>query len=296
MMDTITGMRTFCAVANATSFVKAAKQLGISPALTSKYVGQLEERLGVRLLNRTTRSLALTENGRAYLSRAERLVLEFDELETTVTDCESSPRGKIILTAPKTFGETKLTQAIAPFLKQYQDIEVDLRLTDRYVDIIDEGFDLAIRVGSLKDSSLIARKLTPIKIFVCATPQYLKEHGVPKTPRDLENHWCIGDSNMESAYSWPFIIDGEKIMIKTNGRFSANSVSATRAMALADLGIVTCPDHVVEADVKAGRLVLLLEDYTAFDLGLYALYPHNRHLPVKVRVFIDFLAQWFAKK
>jgi len=295
-MDTITGMRTFCAVANEASFVKAAKQLNISPALTSKYVGQLEARLGMQLLNRTTRSLSLTENGRAYLKRAARLVAEFDELESTVQECQNSPRGEIVVTAPKTFGETELTKAAAQFLKQYADISVDLRLTDRFVDLVDEGFDLAIRVGSLKDSSLKARKLAPAKILLCASPAYLAQFGMPKHPSDLENHSCIDDTNFEGGHWWPFIVDGEKITIKAKGRFRANSANATRSMALDDLGIVMCPDHVVEEDIKAGRLVLVLQEFNAFDLGIYALYPNNQHMPSKVRVFIDFLVAWFASK
>ncbi len=295
-MDTITGMRTFCAVANEASFVKAAKQLDISPALTSKYVGQLEERLGVQLLNRTTRSLSLTENGRGYLKRAERLILEFDELETTVQECQNSPRGEIVVTAPKTFGETELTLAVGEFLKQYPEISLDLRLTDRFVDLVDEGFDLAIRVGSLKDSSLIARKLSPVKIYLCASPRYLEQHGTPKHPSDLEHHSCLDDTNFEGGKWWPFMVDGERITVKASGQFRANSANATRAMALNDLGIVMCPDHVVADDIAKGELVLLLQEYNAFDLGLYALYPHNRHLAVKVRVFVDFLATWFAQK
>lgn len=295
-MDTITGMRTFCAVANAASFVKAAKMLGISPALTSKYVGQLEERLGVQLLNRTTRSLSLTESGRAYLTSAERLVSEFDEIEATVQECQNSPRGEIIVSAPKAFGESQLIKAVAEFLKTYPDIAIDLRLTDRFVDIVDEGIDVAVRVGSLKDSSLIARKLSSVKIFLSATPQYLEQNGTPLEPSDLEQHSCIDDANFQGGQMWPFVVNGEKITVKAKGRFRANSAKAAREIALSDLGIVMCPDHIVEADIAAGRLIMLLQDYNAFDLGLYAVYPHNRHLAVKVRVFVDFLAKWFAKK
>ena len=295
-MDTITGMRTFCAVANEASFVKAAKVLGISPALTSKYVGQLEQRLGVQLLNRTTRSLSLTESGRTYLTSAERLVSEFDEIEATVQECQNSPRGEIIVSAPKAFGESQLTKAVAEFLKIYPDISVDLRLTDRFVDIVDEGIDLAVRVGSLKDSSLIARKLTSVKIYLSATPRYLKQFGTPLEPSDLEQHSCIDDANFHGGQLWPFIVNGEKITIKAKGRFRSNSAKAAREIALSDLGIVMCPDHIVEDDIKAGRLVLLLKQYNAFDLGLYAVYPHKRHLALKVRVFVDFLAQWFVQK
>lgn len=294
-MDTITGMRTFCAVAKEGSFVKAARQLGFSPALTSKYVGQLEERLGVRLLNRTTRSLALTENGRAYLAQASHMIADFDALEASMQASQNAPSGKIVMTAPRILGRGMLGEGLAQFLKRYGDISLELRLSERLVDVVEEGFDLAIRAGALKDSSLIARKLAPMKVILSASPQYLKENGIPQNPSALESHSCIVDSNFEGGRAWSFLVDGERMTVMVPSRLQANSAQTCRLMALNHLGIIMSPDRVVNEDIAAGRLVRLLEDYNAFDLGIYVLYPHNRHLPVKVRVLIDFLKDWFAK-
>jgi DNA-binding transcriptional LysR family regulator len=293
-MDTITGMRTFCAVASEESFVNAAKRLGISAALTSKYVGQLEERLGVRLLNRTTRSLAMTETGRAYYKRCLQVIEDFDELEATVQDFRVSPKGHLLISAPRLLGETRLTGAVSEFLERFTDITVEMRLSDRFVNIVEEGFDLAIRAGSLKDSSLIARKLAPAQIIFCASPGYLERHGTPTHPDDLANHNCIVDGNFEERAMWPFIVDGKKTSVAVRGRFSANSANATRQMALKHFGIMVCPDHVVARDIASGTLIPLLEEFSAFDRGIYALYPHNRHLAAKVRVFVDFLVTYFA--
>ena len=293
-MDTITGMRTFCAVATEESFVRAAERLGISPALTSKYVGQLEERLGIRLLNRTTRSLALTENGEAYFRRCLDLIEDFDELEASVRDSQFNPKGRLLVAAPIIFGGTYLSDAIAIFLEQYPDISIEIRLSDNFVNIIEEGFDLAIRLGALKDSTLIAKKLASTGIFLCATPQYLAQYPAPVHPDELVNHNCIVDTNFDSGNQWPFVVNGERITVKVGGRLKVNSATATRALLLKHLGIAFCPGHVIAKDISAGRLVCLLSDFNAFNPGLYAVYPHNRHLATKVRVFVDFLADYFA--
>ena len=299
-MDTITGMRTFCAVASEESFVRAAERLGISAALTSKYVGQLEERLGVRLLNRTTRSLSLTENGASYFKRCLLLLEEFDELEAGVSDLQRKPTGGLLVSAPITFGEAFLSEALVVFLDKYPDISVDLRLSNRFVNIIEEGFDIAIRMGALKDSGLIAKKLASTEIVLCATPHYLAQNTALVHPNDLNDHSCIVDTNFVGSNHWPFIVDGKKIIVKVNGRAKANSATVTRTLLLKDLGIALCPGHVVADDIAAGRLVRLLDDYNSFkpgspdNLGLYAVFPHSRHLATKVRVFVDFLSQYFS--
>jgi len=294
-MDTITGMRTFCAVATEESFVRAAERLGISPALTSKYVGQLEERLGVRLLNRTTRSLALTENGKAYFKRCLDLIENFDELEASIEDNQLTPRGHLLVTAPTTFGETHLSDAVATFLEKYPDIIIDMRLSDNFVNIVEEGFDLAIRVGELKDSTLIAKKLAPSSSFLCATPEYLEKNPTPVHPDDLAGHNCIIDTNFKGGNQWSFMVDGNKIIVRVDGRLKVNSATATRSMLLKHLGVGYCPGYVVAKDLSAGRLVPLLEDNIAFDSGLYVVYPHSRYLAAKVRVFVDFLTNYFSK-
>ncbi len=294
-MDTIEGMRTFAAVVTSRSFTAAARHLGTSTKLTSKYVQQLEERLGVQLLNRTTRSLALTEIGRAYFERCVDLLEDFDELEAAMQDRQSTPRGQLRISAPTTFGETHLTRAIAVFLSDQPDISIDLRLSNRFVNIVDEGFDLAIRISDLDDSSLTVRKLAPASITLCASPDYLAQHQTPKTPDDLKDHNCIIDSNYKKGPHWPLLYNGKIKTFNIHGRFHVNGATAAREMAVAGQGIALCPSYLIDKYLASGELVALLQDYNAFELGLYALFPPNRHLAKKVRVFVDHLVEYFAQ-
>ena len=290
-MDTLTGMRTYTAVVITGSFTAAAEQLGISKALTSKYVGQLEEHLGVRLLNRTTRQLNMTEAGQAYYQRCRQLLDDIDELEAAVRDQQAAPQGRLTIAASTTFGEVHLTRAVAEYLKEQPGVSVNLVLADRYVNIVDEGFDLAIRIGKLADSSLIARRLAPARVVACAAPEYLKRAGIPKHPRDLQSHSCVLDTNFRTVENWPFQEKGQPVHVKVNGRFRANNALAVREMVLAAQGIALCPSYVVDDDLQTSRLHVVLEDYEVFDYGIYAVYPHNRHLAAKVRSFVDFLAR-----
>jgi len=295
-MDTIDGMRTFVTVVSTGSFTAAAQHLDMSTALVSKYVGQLEERLGARLLNRTTRSLVLTEIGQAYLERCTRVIDDFDELEAAIHNKHSNPGGNLIISAPVTFGERHMTVALARFLEQYPDIIVDLRLTDRFVGLVDEAVDLAIRIAELTDSSMIARRLAPARVVACAAPSYLENHGVPGQPGDLVNHTCIVDNNFRSPNEWPFMVDGKRITVKVSGRFSVNSAQSSRAMVLAGAGIGLIPTYAIGEDIKKGRAIILLEPFEALDLGIYAVYLHHRHLAAKVRAFIDFMVDEFGSQ
>ncbi len=294
-MDTITGMRTFCAVANEHSFINAAKQLGISPALTSKYIAQLEERLGVRLLNRTTRSLSLTQTGRDYFARSQILLREFDALEDSVQESRASPKGHLLISAPRILAENYLVNVVADFLELYPDITIELKLSDRFVNIVEEGFDLAIRAGALKDSSLIARKLASSHIVYCATPEYLQKYGTPQHPDELTKHSCIVDSNFEGRTLWPFMENGEKISVAVQGSIIVNSAIACRKLALRGFGIMQTPHYMVAKEIAANRLVPILQNFDIFNSGLYVVYPHSKHLPAKTRAFVDFLAGHFAK-
>ncbi len=295
-MDTITGMRTFCAVAEARSFNKAALSLGMSAALTSKYIAQLEARLGVRLLNRTTRSLALTQTGSEYLSRCKTLLSEFDAMEDSIQDANAAPKGHLLISAPRILGETYLMDLVADFLALHPEITIEVKLSDRFVNIIEEGFDLVIRGGALKDSSLIARKLAPSDIVHCATPAYLAAHGTPKHPYDLTEHRCIVDSNFESQSHWAFVEHGERISVAVSGPIIVNSAFACRKLALRDLGIMHTPSQMVAKDISDGRLVHILQEFDLSNTALYVVYPHNRHLSAKTRAFVDFLVGYFAKK
>lgn len=294
-MDVIDGMRCFATVVGSKSFTGAAGQLGLSTNLVSKYVRQLEERLGVRLLNRTTRSLSLTEAGQAYYERCVILLEDFDQLESAVQDRHESVKGKLLVSAPNSLGVQALMGGVSEFLNQQTDISIELRLTDRFVNIIDEGFDLAIRIGELPDSSLIARRLGPVPSFICASPDYLERNGVPEHPKDLENHICLIDTNFQGGSQWPFEHGNKRIHVNVKGRIRVNSVVAIREAALKGNGIGWCPGFEVARDIEDGRLISLLEDHVLQKLAIYAVYPHNRHLAAKIRAFVDFLVGYFNK-
>lgn len=292
-MDILTGMRTYAAVVSSGSFTGAAERLGISRALTSKYVGQLEDHLGVRLLNRTTRQLNMTEVGQAYFERCRQLVDEIDELESAVSDQQSAPRGRLLIAAPTTFGEMFLAQAVARYLDEYPDVSIEMVLADRFVNLVDEGFDLAVRIGNLKDSSLIARRLASCRIVVCASPEYLQRAGTPAHPNDLEEHCCIYDTNQGSGNSWPFKDVDHRFSVNVKGNLRVNGAVAVREAMLAGQGIGYNPAYAIGDELRTGRLNILLENYESDELGIFAVYPHNRHLAAKVRSFIDFLITHF---
>ncbi|MBB3064354.1 LysR family transcriptional regulator [Limibacillus halophilus] len=293
-MDTIDGMRTFVTVVKEGSFTAAAGRRRMSTALVSKYVGQLEDHLGVRLLNRTTRSLTLTEIGAAYFERCQQILDDLDELESSVQDRHASPRGTLIISAPVTFGELYLTDVVARFLAAHPDVRIDLNLTDRFVNLVDEGVDVAIRIAELEDSPLIARRLAPARIVVCASPVYLKRRGALRYLNDLEKHDCIVDRNFRSGSLWQFKEDGKQKSIQVDGRFTVNNAASVRRMLLADMGVGLIPTFAVGPDIRQGRLKILLDAYEGSNLGVYAVYAHNRHLAGKVRAFVDFAVKCFG--
>ncbi len=293
-MDSITGMRTFITVVRAGSFTAAAQRLNMSTALVSKYVGKLETRLGARLLNRTTRSLTLTEIGTVYYERGQQLIDDFDELEAAVQNRSADAKGKLVISAPITFGDMYLTTAIADFLDQHPALTVDLRLTDRFVSLIDEGIDVAIRIAELEDSALIARRIASTRIVACAAPSYLARHGVPDHPSDLARYHCIIDSNFRNGHLWPFTLEGQRKSIRVDGRFIVNSASAVRQILLRGAGIALTPTYAIGEDIARGDLVVVLEEFEALALGIYAIYLHQRHLAAKVRVFVDAMIERFS--
>jgi DNA-binding transcriptional LysR family regulator len=293
-MDTIEGMRTFVAVARAGSFTAAGERLGRSTALVSKYVGQLEERLQLRLLERTTRSLRLTEIGSTYLERAEALLEQFDELETALGESHSAPSGKLRVSASLTFGEFYIASMVSKFVCRFPEVSVDLGLTDRFVNLVDEGVDVAIRISEMPDSSMIARRLCPSRIVCCAAPSYLERRGHPEVPKDLRTHDCIIDRNLRNANSWPFVVEGKRVSVKTSGRVSVNGAGAARAVAVEGAGIGLIPSFAIGDDLRAGRLVPLLTEHDALSMSVYAIYPHRQHLAAKTRAFVDFLADSFG--
>lgn len=293
-MDTIEGMRTFVAVASQGSFTGGAKRLAISTKLASKYIRQLEERMGVQLFNRTTRSVSLTETGTAYFARCVPLLEQLDELESLVQERQAELAGLIRITAPTGFGSTHLTKALLPFQASHPNITLDLHLADHYVPMIDEGIDLAIRFGRLQDSSLMARKLMDMRIVFCASPQYLAEHGTPKTPADLSSHRCLLRSSRKDPNSWRFKLDGKIETIRVQGPFTSNAPLAVARMAVGGLGIGTLPLYTAEPFLENGTLKLLFEEQEADVTGLYAVYPPSRHLTSRVRALIDHLVTAFS--
>ncbi len=293
-MDLFDGMRTFAAVVEAKSFTAAAERLGMSKKLASKYVAELEARLGVQLLRRTTRSLSLTNAGSRYYPRCATLLEEMDALGAEIREGETGLTGLLRVSAPVTFGELYVQDALADFRGAHPDLVIDLRLNDRFVDLASEGFDLAIRIGVLEDSALIARRLGAAEIVAVASPAYLGHAGTPESPGDLLRHSCLRDSNFRAGQAWPFQIGGRMQRIAVTGGYLVNSATAVRRLALRGEGVALCPDYAVAADIAAGRLARILEDFPSVRLGIHAVFPDARRLPARTRAALDFLSNAFA--
>lgn len=291
-MDKLTSMKVFACVAKSGSFAAAAKMLGISRAMATKHVMHLENLLGVRLLNRTTRCIGLTEAGAVYLERCLQILEDIEETELAVCQLHAEPQGVLRVSAPPFFGTYHLAPAIADYHKRYPKVKVDLVIHSGPVDVIAEGLDLAIRLGELPDSSLIARKITSSPRVVCAAPSYLEEHGVPKAPEDLKHHNCLINLGSEPHDQWKFISStGEKITVKVSGMMQANTADPLRLAAIHGMGLVVLPTYMAGQDLKKGRLKAVLEAYELPPMDIYAVYPHRRFLSAKVRTFLDFLTE-----
>lgn len=285
-MDRLSAERMFVKVVETGSFSAAAARLGTSSGQASKLVARLEAALGVKLLNRTTRALALTEAGQAYAERLRRLIEAFDDLDTEVRNAAVSPRGLIRLTAPLSFGTLRLAPVLAGFARIYPEIGLDVQFTDRIVNLVDEGFDAAIRVGTVRDETLVGRKLATARMLALAAPAYLAARGTPERPGDLSAHDCLIDTNFRDPHSWPFA--GEEIA-RVSGRLAFSNASACLAAAEAGLGIAYLPDFVAADCLAGGRVVRVLADAEAPPLSIHVLYPGGRHLPAKLRLLIDHL-------
>ena len=291
-MDRLAALEAFARVAETGSFSGAARTLGLSKSLISRQVSTLEADLGARLIARTTRSLTLTEAGRGYYEQVARILAQMEEADLSVSQLLATPRGKLRVNAPMSFSLLRLAPALPDFLALYPEIDVDIVMNDRRVDLMDEGFDLAIRIGRLADSSLVARKLGAMQRYIVASPAYLAEWGTPKVPADLRHHACLCYSNADTVDEWRFYDSDDKpVTVEVKGRVRANNGDLLRVAALNGLGFVDLPSFLVGADMEAGRLVSVLEEFTRQNGGIYAVYPHARYLPPKIRVFIDFLAE-----
>ncbi|WP_018689094.1 LysR family transcriptional regulator [Ahrensia kielensis] len=295
-MDTLTRMRAFVAVVDHEGYSSAARAMGRSKALLSKYVRELEDEVSSLLLNRTTRQFSLTEAGHTYYARAVALLREFDELQDMMREARAGLSGKVRLSAPRTFADTSLGQSLIDFCKQNPEVQLDIELDDRFVDLVEEGFDLAIRMSTLDDSSLIAKRVSAFRVAAYASPATIKKYGMPKLPEDAVNLPWVVDTNARRRDVIPFHDgEGNSKPLQVKSAMFVNSPLATKSAALAGLGFAMCPEFVVRDEVEQGLLVPVLEDYLKIESGIYAVFPHRRYLPAKIRALVDFLADWFKK-
>ncbi len=294
IMRQLHSMRVFAKVVETGSFIAASEAMGISRPMASKLVAQLEHSLGVKLLTRTTRTLSMTEAGRSFYTRCIDIFERLDEAVQEAGNLRIEPKGQLRISAPHSFGRKHLARTIARFQQAYPDIDIDLTLNDRVIDLVDEGFDLAIRIGHLADSNLIARKLSDCELKVCASPSYLEANGIPKTPSELQQHNCLVYCLLAEGNNWHFTKDDKNYIYKISGNFQANSGDAVVEAAVAGLGIIMEPDFITFQYLQSGALIPLLADYKITPRGIYAVYPQDRLLPQKTRVFIDFLVKDYS--
>lgn len=290
-MDLIDGLRAFVATAESGSFTGAATRLGMSNRLTSKYVAELEARMGVRLLQRTTRQVGLTPSGETLLARAPALLDELDAILAEVTDDRQGLSGTLRISAPVTFGEKYVQGMLSRFAAPHPRLTIDLRLSDAFVDLAAEGIDLAFRVGDVAISSMTRRKLGTIRSRLVASPGYLARHPAPQTPDDLRDHACIVDTNRADPARWRLSRGDENVTVQVPTRFMVNSAQVARDLAVAGDGIAFCPDFVLGDDLEAGRLVQLLPGHEAPAHPVSALWLEGRTLPRKTRALIDFAVE-----
>jgi DNA-binding transcriptional LysR family regulator len=296
MLDRLTGMEVFVKIASTGSLSGAARALGLSQTMVTKHLAALEARLGTRLFHRTTRRLAITEAGRRYLESTERLLADFETADAAVAADRIEPRGMLRVNVPLTFGTREIAPRLAAFASLYPKVSVELGLTDRQVDLAEEGWDLAIRAGTLRDSSLMARRLAPCRMIVCAAPSYLAVHGTPRRAADLAQHNCLGYTLSESAGVAQWQLGGTSVIeVPVSGNLRANHGDALLAAALAGQGITYQPTFIAADDLRAGRLLPVTLDLPPSELlAVYAVYLPERTPSAKVRAFIDFLADAFA--
>ena len=293
-MDRFLEMQTFTAVVDAGSFVKAADVLGMSKAAMSRHVGDLETRLGVRLLHRTTRRLSLTGEGQVFYARSKELLADVDEAEAEITSRSGAASGLLRINAPFTFGILHLAPLWGVFRNQYPNVALDVTLSDRLVDLVEEGYDVAIRIATLPSSTLISKRLTSTRMVLCASPAYIALHGAPSHPADLARHAVIAYSYWSTRDEWHFDGPLGPASVKTLPAIHTNSGDTCRVAALAHQGIIMQPSFLVGDDLAAGTLVELMPQFRCMELGVYAVYPTRKHVSPKVRVLIDFLSRRFA--
>lgn len=294
-MDKFQAMRSFVAVVDAGSFVRAAESLGVSKAAVSRAIGDLESQLGVRLLQRTTRRLSLTREGEVFHARCQAVLADVAEAEAEITSRSGDAQGLLKVNVPVSFGILHLAPLWGEFIHRHPKVSFDVTLSDRVVDLVEEGYDLAVRIARLPSSTLVSRQLAATRMVLCASPKYLKRAGRPKHPGDLAQHAVLAYSLLVSGEEWRFEGPDGPVSVKTTPCLRTNSGDTCRAAALQHQGVVMQPSFMVSADIAAGTLVELMPQYRGIELGIYAVYPTRKHVSPKVRLLIDFLVESFRK-
>jgi DNA-binding transcriptional LysR family regulator len=295
-MDPLDGIAAFARVVDSGSFSAAARRLNISKSAVSAHVQRLEERLGIRLINRTTRRLSMTEAGAAYYRHCARILAEAEAAEQAATALQREPRGTLRISAPDSFGSMHVAPAVPAFLKRYPDLAVDITLSPAHVNLVDEGLDLAIRIGVLEDSALVVRKLAPSRLVPCAAPAYLKRRGTPREPRELAGHNCLCTGLLPWGDEWRLAGKRGEVRVAVGGSLRSNSAEMLRAAALDGVGIAMLPTWAVAEPLRRGALRRVLEAWEPPASAIYAAYPGNRLMSVKVRAFVEHLARCFGRR
>ena len=296
-LDRLLAMNVFVGVVEQGSFARAAERMDMSTSAVSRHVAELEAHLDTRLLNRTTRRISITESGQAFYERTLQLLADLDEAEAAASSSTATPRGTIRLTCSINFGVPHLAPAIGAFQARYPEVLFDVSASDRFVDLVEEGLDLAIRIGDLGNANLIARKIGQMQLITCASPAYLKRHGTPKRPEELATHNCLTYEYAPVKNQWRFQDKhGNALKIHIAGSVNANNGEMLAAIASEGVGIAHEPDFIVNPRIDAGLLVPILLKYQPLPLSIYAVYPSRRHLSAKVRAFVDFLMARFSQK
>ena len=295
LMESAGEMAVFVEVVEMQNFSAAARNLKLTPSAVSKLIGRLEERLGVRLLNRTTRHVSLTDEGRTYHQSCLPILAAIDDAEQAITSTREKPRGLLKVNVSTAFGLSHLEPLIPLLLGKYPDLRIQLTLSESIVNMVEEEVDVAVRTGNLPDSSLIARKLSSTRRIVAASPSYLERHGIPQTPDDLNDHNCLQISMATTFNQWEFHEKGRTRLVEISGNYETNNATALHRAARAGVGLIRTADFIIAEDLQAGTLKAVLTEYESEkELGIYAVYPHNRHLSPKVRVFVDLLVETFG--
>ncbi|WP_211463803.1 LysR family transcriptional regulator [Collimonas silvisoli] len=294
-MNLFEAMKVFVKVTETGSLSGAARILNLSNPSVTRHIAELEEYLGARLLNRSTRRLSLTDTGGAYLERCKQLLADLEQATLAAGMHAANPSGVLRVNAPVSFSVSHLGRLLPLYAQRYPNVELDVTLSDRIVDLVEEGFDLAIRIGRLQNSSLVMRKLATAHVLTCAAPAYLEQHGVPQHPDDLARHACLTYAYTLPDNEWRLKRDGKTHTVRISGGLHCNNGDLLLAAAIAGMGVIRQPTFIIGDAIRDGRLLPILTDYHGDELAIHAVYPSRQHLSAKVRTFVDFLAQQFGE-